>query len=164
MAKDISQLVPDAKAFDAEVVVGLQRATAHTVTTAVQKARSQHRWQDRTYATRNSIEGSVRDTAKGAAGEVHTGENAVRLNDGTRPHEIWPKMGAGVEGPLREGQSRRRRGRGRKFLKFEAGGGTVFARMVNHPGTKPDPFLESAQDYAGEEIDRAVGEMLDGLL
>jgi hypothetical protein len=37
-------------------------------------------------------------------------------DQGTRPHLITPKS--------------------RTFLKFEAGGGTVFTKRVNHPGTK----------------------------
>jgi large subunit ribosomal protein L7/L12 len=68
--KDISQAIPDAEAFDRALVGGLQRAVTHTVTVATQKARSEHRWQDRTYATRESIEPSVDDTAKGATGEI----------------------------------------------------------------------------------------------
>ena len=162
--KPISQLVPDAVAFDRAVIAGLQRAVGHTITTAVTKARGEHRWRDRTYGTRESIDGSVSDASKGAAGYIKAGKIAAMLNDGTRPHEIRPKVGAGFRGPVREGQGRRSRGRARKFLKFQVGGQTVFARKVNHPGTRPDPFLEAAQDYAGEEIDRAVGAMLDGLL
>lgn len=40
---------------------------------------------------------------------------------GTGPHVITPKNG--------------------KFLVFEAGGDTVFARKVNHPGTAANPFV-----------------------
>lgn len=37
-------------------------------------------------------------------------------NDGTKPHTILPRQ--------------------RRVLRFQAGGGTVFARRVRHPGTK----------------------------
>lgn len=162
--KPLAQLVPDAAAFDREVVAGLQRAVGHTITTAVTMARNEHRWKDRTYATRSTIDGGVRDTGKGSSGFIKAGRIAAMLNEGTRPHRIMPKLGARFVGPAQAGQGRRARGRGRTFLKFEVGGRIVFARSVNHPGTRPDPFLEAAQDYAGAEIDRAVGAMLDGLL
>ena len=121
-------------------------------------------WQDQTGKTRESIRGEVRDSARGAAGTVRAGTNATRLNEGTPPHKIRPKMGAGVEGPLQQGQSRRPRGRGRQFLRFEVGGRTVFALEVNHPGTQPDPFLDAAADAAGEELDRGVERAMDEAL
>jgi hypothetical protein len=43
---------------------------------------------------------------------------------GTNPHEIRP--------------------RNKKVLKFEVRGKTVFARVVHHPGTKPNNFLLKA--------------------
>lgn len=42
------------------------------------------------------------------------------VTNGTRPHLITPKS--------------------RKVLRFSAGGSIVFARSVNHPGTKPNKF------------------------
>lgn len=49
---------------------------------------------------------------------------APYVNDGTRPHKIRPKT--------------------KKALKFRVGGKTVFAAVVNHPGTKANPFLDRA--------------------
>lgn len=46
------------------------------------------------------------------------------VNDGTRPHVIRP--------------------RAKQVLRFQVGGRTVFAKVVNHPGTKPNPFLDRA--------------------
>lgn len=43
---------------------------------------------------------------------------------GTKPHEIRPRT--------------------KKILKFETKGGTVYARVVHHPGTKPNNFLMRA--------------------
>lgn len=51
-------------------------------------------------------------------------EYAAWVNDGTRPHVIRPRT--------------------KRYLKFQVGGRTVFARKVNHPGTKPRPFLDRA--------------------
>jgi len=163
--KDIEQAVTEGAALDREIVAGLQRVVGHTVTTTTAKARSEHRWQDRTGATRESIVGQVRDTGKGATGQVNVGENAARLATGTPPHVIRPKLGAREEGPLLEGQTRQsRRHVGRTFLRFQVGGQTVFARSVNHPGTKPDPYLDQAAEAAGEDLFAATEQMLDGLL
>lgn len=49
---------------------------------------------------------------------------APLVNDGTKPHKIRPKT--------------------KKALKFNVGGRTVFATVVNHPGTKANPFLDRA--------------------
>lgn len=43
------------------------------------------------------------------------------VTSGTRPHVILPKRG--------------------KALKFMIAGKAVFARRVNHPGTRPNPYL-----------------------
>lgn len=43
---------------------------------------------------------------------------------GTRPHQIRPRT--------------------RQVLKFTTKRGTVFARVVNHPGTKPNDFMTKA--------------------
>jgi len=47
------------------------------------------------------------------------------VHDGTPPHPIYPRRRGGV-------------------LRFEVGGRVVFARMVNHPGYRGDPFLTKA--------------------
>lgn len=161
--KDISQAIPDAEAFDRALVGGLQRAVTHTVTVATQKARSEHRWQDRTYATRESIEPSVDDTAKGATGEITAGANAVRLNDGTAPHEITAgdrKVSGGRDASGRFQKSSSRPG----MLRFSIGGQVIFRRSVHHPGTKPDPFLDAAADAAGEELMSGVEAAIDAAL
>lgn len=49
---------------------------------------------------------------------------AAFVNDGTRPHVIRPKRA--------------------KVLRFTVGGQVVYAKVVNHPGTKPNPFLDRA--------------------
>ena len=142
--KPIAQLVPDAAAFDRAVIAGLSVAVTGTINRTKLRARLQHAWRDRTYDTRTSIDGDAQPTGNGASGYVQAGANAVRLNEGTRPHEI--------------------RARRKKFLRFVQGGAVRFARSVNHPGTRPDTYLEAAQEFAGAEIDRAVGALLDGLL
>lgn len=52
-------------------------------------------------------------------------EYAGYVNDGTRPHVIRPRRTGGV-------------------LRFSVGGQVVYARVVNHPGTRARPFLDRA--------------------
>lgn len=60
-------------------------------------------------------------------GSVTVGSNveyAGYVNDGTGPHVIRPRT--------------------KQFLKFKVGGRTVYAKVVNHPGTRANPFLDRA--------------------
>lgn len=50
---------------------------------------------------------------------------ALYVTGGTRPHQIRPRRPGGV-------------------LRFTVGGQVVYARFVNHPGTKPNDFLRQA--------------------
>jgi hypothetical protein len=50
---------------------------------------------------------------------------ALYVIGGTRPHQIRPRRPGGV-------------------LKFTVGGRVVYAKYVNHPGTKPNDFLQQA--------------------
>lgn len=50
---------------------------------------------------------------------------APMVHDGTRPHQIRPKRPDGV-------------------LRFRMGGRIVYAKVVNHPGTRARPFLDDA--------------------
>lgn len=51
-------------------------------------------------------------------------EYAGFVNDGTRPHQIRPRNAS--------------------VLRFRVGNRWVYARVVNHPGTRPRPFLDRA--------------------
>src|SRR5262245_5841986 len=54
-----------------------------------------------------------------------TASYAPFVEEGTRPHQIRPKRAGGV-------------------LRFKVGGRVVYARIVNHPGTKATHFLSNA--------------------
>lgn len=59
------------------------------------------------------------------------------VHDGTKPHPIYPKKAGG-------------------FLVFQVNGKTVFARKVNHPGTKSQPFYQAAIDQSAGERGRLL--------
>lgn len=68
--------------------------------------------------------------------------HAVFVHWGTRPHVIRPKN--------------------RKVLRWAAGGSFIFAKFVNHPGYKGDPFLVNAANQAIREFPRMVEESMKG--
>lgn len=144
--REWSEVVPDAQKFDRAIGTAMAVTVSHTVSVVVQAMRKEHRWRDRTGATRESITGEVKATTKGASGLIRAGENAIRLNDGTPPHVI--------------------RARRAKALRFVGGGFPIFRKEVNHPGTAPDPFLYQAEQKAEEEFfgffDELFDELLDG--
>ncbi len=70
----------------------------------------------------------VRQGARNAAGDFY----GMFVRGGTRPHEIRPKKKGGV-------------------LVFKIGGRTIFAKKVNHPGTKANPYhVETERQTSGE--------------
>lgn len=92
----------------------------------------------------NSISSFVTDG--GSTGVIKaTAEYAKFVHDGTKAHIIRPKSPGGV-------------------LAFQVGGRTVFARKVNHPGTKADPFFDRAvaKVDVGEEFETGLGDFLKG--
>lgn len=58
---------------------------------------------------------------------------------GTKPHTIKPKAG-------------------KKVLTFKVDGQTVFARVVHHPGTKPNPFVEDSFDAWTKSVGPEIAE------
>lgn len=80
---------------------------------------------------RQSIKSSMRGKA---VGEVVVGaEYALYVHEGTRPHEIRPVS--------KKALANRRTGQ-------------FFGRLVRHPGTKANPFLQRAVDLAKGDIDK----------
>ena len=65
--------------------------------------------------------------------------------EGTRPHKIYPARAA--------------------VLAFKtAAGDLVFTRLVRHPGTKPNPFMQRALDKAREQINEVWAELFEDLV
>jgi hypothetical protein len=61
---------------------------------------------------------------------------APLVNDGTKPHVIRPKRAHTLR--------RSSRGIVKPALRFKLNGKIVYFAKVNHPGTKPNPFLDRA--------------------
>ena len=61
---------------------------------------------------------------------ISTNVHTVLVHNGSRRHMIRPRRAGG-------------------WLRFEVGGRVVFARQVNHPGYRGDPFLTNALRDAG---------------
>lgn len=146
---DLDQAIADAAEFDARLIGELREAVTATVVSTTALARNDHRWQNRTGQTREAITGKATNTGRGAKGEITiadgpAGDNAVRLATGTRPHEI--------------------RARNARVLRFQVGGQTVLRTSVQHPGTKPDPYLEMAAAHAEGKIHGLVFAAIDRLL
>lgn len=70
-----------------------------------------------------------------AAGRlVNDTDYALPVHNGAQPHVIRPRNPGGV-------------------LRFEAGGQTVYATHVNHPGNRPQPFMSEGARQAAIEHD-----------
>lgn len=70
-----------------------------------------------------------------AAGRlVNDTDYALAVQNGTPPHVIRPQSPDGV-------------------LRFETGGQVVYATHVNHPGTRPQPFMSQGARQAALEHD-----------
>lgn len=74
----------------------------------------------------SGIRSSIRYTSGGPVGTITSTHPAtIYVVNGTRPHRIQPRRPGGV-------------------LRFTIGGTVVYARYVNHPGTRPNDFLIQA--------------------
>lgn len=119
MAKDFVTLTPDQ--------LGIARLKRSAAKAAVPVKTQQVAMRARMLAP-GGMKDNIRVINKGGAQPIgiimveHPAASFVL--HGTRPHEIRP--------------------RNRKMLKFEVSGTTVFARLVHHPGTKPNNFLMKA--------------------
>lgn len=103
---------------------GIKTAVDVACKAGAQEARTVHRYKDRTGNLTKSIDGRVVSFDHlGASGVLEaTAKYASYVENGTRPHRIEARKA--------------------KALRWEdSDGGVHFARAVNHPGTKPAPFM-----------------------
>lgn len=103
----------------------------------------------RTGTLANQIEGRVTSSSGMSADGILESRAPYSswVADGTRPHEIRPRNG--------------------EVLAFQSGGGTVFARVVHHPGTAPHDFMKRGELAAGltleSEMNRIVESACDAM-
>lgn len=129
----LAELAAAWRAGVAELVRDVQQSAAHAAQVATRdiKAAAPVRSGD----LKDSIEPRMRTTARGATGEIVIGaEHASFVKDGTPPHTISAKNA--------------------RFLRFEVGGRTVFAKSVKHPGTKPNDFVSGGVEAGQSTIER----------
>jgi hypothetical protein len=140
---------------------------AVTATGKVTRAKAKRgSFHDHTYQLRSTIT----DRNIGKRGDWYMVEvvapmpYASYVEHGTGPHDIWPKAGYKLNGPVREGQTRRAEGRGPHTqivgrgmaLRWKVGGQQFFARMVRHRGSRAFPFMEPAAEYGQQYIETFI--------
>ncbi len=129
---------------------GIGRGVRRGCEEAIASFRTSHRYTDRTgELTRTAYGRLLVETNGGASGEmVWPAKYASFVEEGTGPHDIWPKEGHGFVGPLMSGQSRRKLsdvGTHRVALRwYGPSGKPIFARMVHHPGNRAFGFAGDA--------------------
>jgi hypothetical protein len=107
-----------------EIAQGLKRAVQVACEAGAQEAKTVHRYKDRSGNLTRSISGRVTGFDHlGATGILEaTAKYASFVENGTKPHRIEARKA--------------------KALRWEGSDGEVhFAKGVNHPGTKPHPFM-----------------------
>jgi len=132
---DGSGLVNWCKETAAKLQSQTQQALQRTATTAATYAKLSRLYKSHTYNLRNSIRTRV---SPGKAQVSANARYASWVENGTRPHEILPRR--------------------KKVLRFVQHGEVRFAKRVFHPGTKPRPFMQEAQDKATPLFERLVRE------
>lgn len=128
----LSQLIKDAERVGGELPEMMRREMVQATTMIQNNARriGPDRFQNRTGNLRRSI---TKEVTNASRGRVYVqAEYGLPVETGTRPHVILPKK--------------------RKMLAFKINGKMVFARKVNHPGSRPYPYMEPAFIEEGPKI------------
>ena len=69
---------------------------------------------------------------------------ALPVHEGSRPHVIVPVR--------------------KKVLAFKSGGKMIFAKRVNHPGNKPNPFVERTVSKTSSKVNDLFNKCLDNII
>lgn len=114
----------------------LERTAAFVVSSAAKAAPVGN------YKGGGNLRQSIRYAQAGQASfrVIVNAEYGVYVDQGTRPHIILPRR--------------------KKMLAFQKDGRWIFAKQVNHPGTKANPFFSNAvrdaEPYANDELAKAA--------
>lgn len=130
MAENFAELTTQLRAVPAKLERNLAMAVRMAGEEAARIAKGTTRFRDHTASLRSSIE-PVGPTGAFLTGDLEIvlsagAAHASYVEEGTPPHQIRPKH--------------------RKALRWAVEGGFLFARVVNHPGTRPTRFLEDAAE------------------
>lgn len=145
---DASELLRNLKTIERRILDSARIGMDTVVKVAYRSIKESTLFKDRTQELRGTTD--IVDLGAFKKRLIMRAPWAKYVNDGTRPHPIWPKAAKSFVGPVRAGQSRG--GKGSHLLRFVIGGRVVFARMVNHPGTEPRPVLENAAAAGGQAM------------
>jgi hypothetical protein len=122
---------------DEEIVKATQIGVAKACDAGLRESLSARHYSDVTRRLTKSAYKAYANTARGARGAFgFRAHHASYVNDGTAPHVIEAK-GGGV-------------------LRFKVGGATVFAKRVNHPGTRPDQFAERGEEKVEQVLNSEI--------
>ena len=128
----LDELIRNANKVGGDFPNRMRNAMTQSTTLIQNEARrtGQGRFKNQTGTLRRSIQKRVDGAERGV---VFTDEKyAPYVEFGTRPHTITPKTG--------------------KMLAFKVGGKMVFARKVNHPGSKPYPYMTPAFEESTPKV------------
>ncbi len=73
-----------------------------------------------------------------------TTKYAIPVHEGSKPHVILPTR--------------------KKFLRFKINGKWVYAKKVNHPGNKPNKFVERTVSKTASPVNKLFEKALDAIL
>lgn len=123
---DLEVIIDVFKEVDISCLTKLKKIVRKTADNMAHDARKNIKSNSyKTGALHNSINVNARHSTSKIEATIKANANhGVFIEEGTRAHIIKPKS--------------------RKALMFNSGGKTVFAKYVNHPGTKAKPFMRPA--------------------
>ena len=131
-------------AIQGNLRIRLHEAMEISVRDIQERARRTHRFTTRTGDAERSIDAQVSGSGDSVVGTVGTTRLiTIYLHQGTRAHIIEPRT--------------------KKVLRWAAGGDFVFAKRVQHPGIKEDPFIFNAADAETGAIKSRFDAIIDGL-
>lgn len=123
----LDQLVADSKRAGDQAHNLLYQAMVKSTTVVQEDAKrvAPGRFKNQTGNLRRSIFRRVESALRGVVGVATSAPYGAGVEFGTRPHTIYPKNG--------------------RYLAFKAASGQmVFARKINHPGSRPYPYMQPA--------------------
>ena len=93
-----------------------------------------------------------------------TAKYAQMVEEGTAPHRIYPKTKRALSWKTGGSGSYVTAASGRKYYKASANAGRAFAKYVNHPGTKPHPFMQQILDNSRPDLDKLFTQATDKIV